>query len=293
LPLGSLVGRAEAIREVLALLGSSRLVTLTGAGGSGKTRLALEVGAVADRRFADGVAWVELAALRDPGAVPAQIATALGLGETKDRPVIDLIAGALAGRRVLLILDNCEQVIGACAELAEVVLQRTHEAAILGHLSRPPGPAYPARLANTRRTKQMSGSIRETAERFFETCESGKGWDACQPYCHANATFSAQAGALAGVDTLQAYAEWVKGLFTPMPDNSYEVRSLAVDEARGNVVACSIFRGTHTGPGGPVPPTGKRAETDYVYLMQFDGDRIRHMTKIWNDGFALKQLGWM
>ena len=50
---------------------------------------------------------------------------------------------------------------------------------------------------------------------------------------------------------------------------------------------------THTGEGGPVPPTGNRVEADYVYVMDFDGDRIRHMTKIWNDGISLTQLGWM
>ena len=138
----------------------------------------------------------------------------------------------------------------------------------------------------------MSDSIQKTAERFFEACETGKGWEACRAYCHAGATFSAQTGALAGVDTLEGYTNWVKGLFTPMPDNRYEVRSFAVDEVRRNVVAAAVFRGTHTGAGGPVPPTGKRTETDYVYVMQFDGDKIQHMTKIWNDGFALEQLGW-
>ena len=59
------------------------------------------------------------------------------------------------------------------------------------------------------------------------------------------------------------------------------------------VAAYGVFRGTHTGEGGPVPPTGKKVEADYVYVMDFDGDRIRHMTKIWNDGISLKQLGWM
>jgi predicted ester cyclase len=136
-------------------------------------------------------------------------------------------------------------------------------------------------------------SIGETARRFFDTCETGKGWDACRQYCHSGATFSAQAGALAGVDTIQAYTEWVKGLATPLPGNTFEVRSFAVDESRNNVAAYSVFSGTHTGEGGPVPPTGKRVETDYVYVMQFDGDKIRHMTKIWNDGHALQQLGWM
>lgn len=135
--------------------------------------------------------------------------------------------------------------------------------------------------------------IKETAEQFFEACETGKGWDACKPYCHPKATFSAQAEALAGVDTLEAYTEWMKGLFTPLPDGRYEVRSFAVDEGRNNVAAYGVFRGTHTGQGGPVPPTGKRMEADYVYIMAFEGDRIRHLTKVWNDGASLKQIGWM
>lgn len=72
----------------------------------------------------------------------------------------------------------------------------------------------------------------------------------------------------------------------------YELRSFAIDEERGNVSAYGIFRATHTAEGGPVPPTGKRVEADYVYVMEFDGDRIRHMTKIWNDGHGLGQIGW-
>jgi len=136
-------------------------------------------------------------------------------------------------------------------------------------------------------------SIRDIAEQFFAACETGKGWDGCKAYCHSTATFSAQAGALNGVDTLQAYTEWMKGLFTPVPDGSYELRSFAVDEDRNSAIAYAVFRGTHTGEGGPVPPTGKRVEADYVYVMNFDGDRIRHMTKIWNDGVSMTQLGWM
>jgi predicted ester cyclase len=77
-----------------------------------------------------------------------------------------------------------------------------------------------------------------------------------------------------------------------VPDGACELRSLAVDEERNNVTAYAVFRGTQTGEGGPVPPTGKRVESDYVYIMQFEGDLIRHMTKVWNDGVALKQLGW-
>lgn len=135
--------------------------------------------------------------------------------------------------------------------------------------------------------------IKDTAALFFDACETGKGWEGCKPYCHADAGFSAQAAALTGIDTLQGYADWMKGMFTPLPDGRYELRSFAVDEQRGNVIAYAVFHGTQTGPGGPVPPTGKRAAVDYVYVMQFDGDKIRHMTKIWNDGHTMQQLGWM
>jgi len=134
--------------------------------------------------------------------------------------------------------------------------------------------------------------MKETAERFFDACETGKGWEGCRQYCHPDATFSAQTGALAGVDTLEAYTDWMKGLFTPVPDGRYELRSFAVDEGRNNVIAYALFKGTHTGEGGPVPPTGKQVTADYVYVMNFDGDRIRQMTKIWNDGISLQQLGW-
>lgn len=135
-------------------------------------------------------------------------------------------------------------------------------------------------------------AIKETAERFFDACETGKGWDICQEYCHPGATFSAQVGALAGIETVENYTEWMKGLLKPVPDGRYEVRFFAVDEGRNSAAAYAVFRGTHTGEGGPVPPTGKEVEADYVYVMEFEGNRIRHLTKIWNDGVSLEQLGW-
>lgn len=135
-------------------------------------------------------------------------------------------------------------------------------------------------------------SITETARSFFEACETGKGWDGCKAYCAPDATFSAQAEPLADVRTLEQYAEWMKGLLAVLPDGRYDLRSFATDTERRSVCAYAVFSGTHTGEGGPVPPTGKRVQSDYVYVMQFDGDRIRHMTKIWHAGWALKELGW-
>jgi steroid delta-isomerase-like uncharacterized protein len=132
----------------------------------------------------------------------------------------------------------------------------------------------------------------DTAMAFFDACETGKGWDACRQYCTPDATFSAQADALADVRTLEGYVNWMAGILGPLPDGRYELRSFAADEERGTVSAYGVFSGTHTGAGGPVPPTGKTASTDYVYVMDFDDGRISHMTKIWNDGDALRQLGW-
>ena len=130
------------------------------------------------------------------------------------------------------------------------------------------------------------------AELFFEACETGKGWEGCASYCHPGATFSAQTGALADIGTLEGYTEWMKNLFTPVPDGRYELKSFAEDAERNCVTAFAVFHGTHTGPGGPVEPTGKKVAADYVYAMEFEGDRIRHMTKVWNDGISLQELGW-
>jgi len=132
----------------------------------------------------------------------------------------------------------------------------------------------------------------EQAKLFFEACETGKGWEDCKAYCHASATFSAQSGAIADIDTLEGYTEWMKNLLTPIPDGNYELKSFSEDEERQCVTAFAIFHGTQTGPGGPVEPTGKTIAADYVYAMQFEGGLIKHMTKIWNDGISLEQLGW-
>jgi ketosteroid isomerase-like protein len=137
----------------------------------------------------------------------------------------------------------------------------------------------------------LMSSITETAQDFFAACETGKGWEGCSAYCAPNATFTAQAEPLADVKTLQQYTDWMKGLMTVLTDGSYEVKSFATDTERNNVSAYGVFTGTHLA-GGPCSPTGKTTKTDYVYVMQFQDGKIAHMTKIWNSGLALKELGW-
>jgi predicted ester cyclase len=148
-------------------------------------------------------------------------------------------------------------------------------------------------------------NITAVAKQFFEAWGDGR-WlgqpggrgdparrsEGCRAYCTPNASFSAQAEPLAEIRTLQGYADWMKGLLSFMPDGRYAVKSFATDDDRNSVCAYGVFSATHTGQGGPCPPTGKSTTTDYVYVMDFAGDKIRHMTKIWNAGWAMKELGW-
>jgi hypothetical protein len=135
-------------------------------------------------------------------------------------------------------------------------------------------------------------AITSSAQAFFEACETGKGWEACSPYCSPDATFSAQAEPLLEIRTLAQYADWMKGILSIFPRATYELKSFATDDTRHNVAAYAVFHATHTGQGGPVPPTGLSMDTDYVYVMQFQGEKIAHMTKIWHAGLALKAIGW-
>ena len=121
-PLTSFVGRRRELAEVSQLLSSSRLVTLTGASGCGKTRLALQVAHAAGGAFTDGVWLAELAALRDPVLAPDFVAQALGLLPMPNRPLLDVLLDFVRPRQMLLVLDNCEHLITACATLAQAVL---------------------------------------------------------------------------------------------------------------------------------------------------------------------------
>jgi predicted ATPase len=116
--LTSFVGREQDLAMLGKLLGEARLVTLTGAGGSGKTRLAVEFAAGAVDRFADGVWLADLAGLSGPGLVAAQVMEALGVRQAGDVPVIEALRFRLRSAELLLVLDNCEHLLDECAQLA-------------------------------------------------------------------------------------------------------------------------------------------------------------------------------
>jgi predicted ATPase/DNA-binding XRE family transcriptional regulator len=124
LALTSFVGRAEEIAALTGLLAHTRLLTLTGSGGVGKTRLALAVAAELTGQYPEGVWLVELAPLTEARLVTQAVLETLGTHEESDRPPLATLADYLQGRRMLLVLDNCEHLVAACAALVEAVLRR-------------------------------------------------------------------------------------------------------------------------------------------------------------------------
>jgi predicted ATPase/class 3 adenylate cyclase len=137
--LSSFIGRAREVPEVRALVESSRLVTLTGAGGCGKTRLGLQVAAELLDGPGDGVWLAELAAVTDQDAVPAAICQALRLAVDPGRTVLEALLDALAPQDVLVVVDNCEHLIGGCATTAEAIVRRCPKVRLLATSREPLG----------------------------------------------------------------------------------------------------------------------------------------------------------
>ncbi|HXZ69782.1 MAG TPA: hypothetical protein VEH31_02785 [Streptosporangiaceae bacterium] len=141
------MGREQDLATVGKLVGEARLVTLTGAGGAGKTRLAVEFAAGLVERFADGVWLAELAGLADPGLVAGQVMEALGVRQAGDVPVAEALRFRLRSAELLLVLDNCEHLLDACAQLAGGLLASSPGLRVLATSREPlgvPGEvAYP------------------------------------------------------------------------------------------------------------------------------------------------------
>jgi predicted ATPase/DNA-binding CsgD family transcriptional regulator len=137
--LTSFIGRRTELAQIGNALQQARLLTLTGAGGCGKTRLALQVAADALDRHPDGVWWVELARLEDPALLAATVITSIGSSEVPGRPVLDTLRAHLRARRVLVVLDNCEHLLAACAELVDALLRGCPSLTILATSRAPLG----------------------------------------------------------------------------------------------------------------------------------------------------------
>jgi predicted ATPase/DNA-binding CsgD family transcriptional regulator len=185
-PVSTFIGRDGELAEVRLLVSGSRLVTLTGAGGAGKTRLALQVAAGLADGAGDGVWFVDLAPLQDPGLVEVAVADVLGVRQEPGRPVLDTLVEAIGPSRLLVLLDNCEHVIDACAKLADALLRGCPNLALLAtsreplgvhgeHVFRVPSMAVPAD------DDDAAGTRASEAVRLFEDRATAQGaalaWD--------------------------------------------------------------------------------------------------------------------
>jgi predicted ATPase/class 3 adenylate cyclase len=135
----SFIGRDAQLGEVRRLITTSRLVTLTGTGGAGKTRLALQAAAALLDGSGDGVWFVDLAPLQDGDLVAATVASVLGIHDDPDRPLASTLAEAVGQRSLLVLLDNCEHVVDACAKLADVLLRACPNIVLLATSREPLG----------------------------------------------------------------------------------------------------------------------------------------------------------
>jgi predicted ATPase/DNA-binding XRE family transcriptional regulator len=157
-----LFGRARELSEIEGLVAASQIVTLTGTGGVGKTRLAIEAGYAARSEFDDGVWFVDLAAVRDPGDVPSALAYTFGVRERSGATLLDAVAGALTRKKTLIILDNCEQVVTAAAAAVEKISSECAGVRILA-TSR-----QPLEVVGERTCRLASLSVEASVELFTE-----------------------------------------------------------------------------------------------------------------------------
>ena len=168
----SFVGRDRELDEVKGLLGAARLLTLVGMGGLGKTRLSLQIAAEQIHDFPDGVWFLDLAPISDPALIVSQVAQVLGVREEPDRPLLQTVCAHLRNRRALLILDNCEHVLQASAQMASAIVTTAPLVRVLAssrEALRAPGEhCYPVLpLPVPRRDDGLEALARSTAVRLF------------------------------------------------------------------------------------------------------------------------------
>ncbi|MEV3904348.1 adenylate/guanylate cyclase domain-containing protein [Mycobacterium sp. NPDC050551] len=162
----SLIGRAGEVSDIVSAVRTHRLLTLTGVGGIGKTRLAIEVATALADEYADGIWLLELAAVTDPASVPDAVAAVLGITQQPGKTVSESVATALDGRKRLLVFDNCEHVVDAAAELVAAILARSATVGILATSREGLG------LADERLRRVQSLDVDAAVRLFTERAES-------------------------------------------------------------------------------------------------------------------------
>jgi predicted ATPase/class 3 adenylate cyclase/DNA-binding CsgD family transcriptional regulator len=178
--LSSFVGRDGELAEIGRLLPDHRLITLIGAGGCGKTRLAIQVAADQVDRYSDGAWWADLAPLGDPELVVGALATALGIREAPGLPLLDTVAERMRDRRALVVLDNCEHVVAEAARVCEELLRRCPGVSLLATSREPLGAdgemafRVPSLAVPDADTSLERGEVYSAVRLFVERARSGR-----------------------------------------------------------------------------------------------------------------------
>ena len=276
--LTSFVGRSAELGRVRELLGEARLLTLVGAGGCGKTRLALQSATRSAGGFRDGVWWVELAAVEDADLVPSVVATALGLRERPGRALLDVVREHVGARRVLLVFDNCEHLLGACAAVVDtlvrscpglVVLATSREAlGVPGELAYPvPSLSLPAEAGS------LGVVLRSDAVRLF-----------IDRAVHARANFAVSEGNAAAV---AAICRELDGMPLAIELAAARVRMMSPERIASELD--DRFR-LLTGGGRTVAARHEtlRASIDWSYELCSERERVLlRRLSAWTGGFTL------
>jgi predicted ATPase/class 3 adenylate cyclase/DNA-binding NarL/FixJ family response regulator len=273
-PASSLVGRDPDIDDVAELVRTQRLVTLTGVGGVGKTRLAIEVGAELAGEFDDGVWFVELAGVGDPGALPAALAAVLGVTPQGDVPLIESVAATVAGRRMLLVVDNCEHLRESAALAIEALLDRAGPTRVLATSREPFGVPHES-VVTVSPLATEGGVTSDAVTLFVERARSARhDFELQDPHTAAAVTEICET-----VDGLPLGIELAAACMAAM--NASEVRDRLADR----------FRLLRRGAPGPERQLTLRHAVEWSYdLLTDDEQSLLRASSVFAGGFSLSGI---
>ena len=273
--LSSVIGREEVVGDVAELVREQRLVTLTGVGGVGKTRLAVEVATEVAGEFPDGAWLIELASVNDPGSVPAAIATVLGITPQGDTPLVDTIAETLAGRQLLLVVDNCEHVLAGAASAITTILGRAGRARIVATSREALGVSGESALAVSPLARD-GGVTSDAVSLFVDRAR------AVRPDFGLNDTPTA--------DAVTEICETVDGLPLGIELAAARMAAMSAVEVRDRLA--DRFRLLQASAPGPERQLTLRHAVEWSYDLLTDDERaLLRTTAVFAGGFDLAGLG--
>ncbi|MGZ4677501.1 MAG: LuxR C-terminal-related transcriptional regulator [Acidimicrobiia bacterium] len=273
--LSSVVGREELVGEVAELVREHRLVTLTGVGGVGKTRLAVEVGAEVASEFSDGAWLIELASVADPDSLPAAIATVLGIAPQGGTPLVQTVAETLAARHLLLVIDNCEHVLAAAASTIRTILGRSGRVRI---------------VATSREALAVSGESALAVPPL--ACDGGVTSDAVALFVDRAQAVRPEFGIddPQTADAVTEICETVDGLPLGIELAAARMAAMSVVEVRDRLA--DRFRLLQGATPGPERQLTLRHAVEWSYDLLTDEERaLLRTTAVFAGGFDLASLG--